>query len=72
MSLTKQEIAEYLVARGLLCKNFDYALPQGWLTQFKGAEYDRVRSSHVWAYPEGAAFGGPVNIVKLYEEAQNG
>lgn len=67
--MTKQDIAEYLVARGLLCKTFDYALPQGWLDQFKGEEYDKVRSSTVWAYPEGKAFGEPIDINKLYQEA---
>ncbi len=67
---TKQDICEQLVAAGMLPSCFDYALPQGWLNQFKGEDYERARSRHVWAYREGDAFGDAVDIIFLHEMLQ--
>lgn len=43
---------------------YDTALPQGWLDQWKGDEYDYVRTHTVWAYPEGDIFGFPMPLTR--------
>jgi hypothetical protein len=57
---TKQERGERLFP-GL---TFDCALPQDWLNQFPGDQYDTVRSGTIWAYPQGSIFGIPVPITE--------
>jgi hypothetical protein len=44
--------------------DYDLALPQEWLNQFKDDEYDRVMGGSMTAYPKGCLFGQILPITK--------
>lgn len=48
--MTKRELVNEALPEELQ-NCFDYALPQTWLDQFKGKEYERILCQCVWIYP---------------------